>query len=155
VTEQPPHAAHSRSGRPQPPQASRPPSPATKLPSPASRLLIFDGDCAFCTSTATYLARRLPPDAAAIPWQHIDLAALGATPDRAQREVLWIDPSGIRGGATAVAAALRTCRPVTWRAVGVALDLPPLRWLAPSAYRLIARNRHRLPGGTPACALDR
>ena len=30
---------------------------------------------------------------------------------------------------------------------------PPLRWLAPYLYRLIARNRHRLPGGTPACAI--
>ena len=122
-------------------------------PSCATRLLIFDGDCAFCTSTATYLARRLPPDAAAAPWQHIDLVALGATPDRAQREVLWIDQAGTRGGASAVAATLRACRPRTWRAAGRALDLPPLRWLAPYLYRLIARNRHRLPGGTPACAI--
>jgi predicted DCC family thiol-disulfide oxidoreductase YuxK len=134
----------------------RPPGSAHQDPqsqAPAVRLLIFDGDCAFCTSTANWLGRRMRADVSAVPWQRTDLAAHGTRPDRAQREVLWIDPSGVRGGAPAVAAALRACRSRTWRAVGVALDLPPLRWIAPSAYRLIARNRQRLPGATPACAL--
>jgi hypothetical protein len=30
---------------------------------------------------------------------------------------------------------------------------PPLSWLAPPVYRLIARHRDKLPGGTAACAL--
>jgi predicted DCC family thiol-disulfide oxidoreductase YuxK len=136
---------------------SRPPGSARQYPQsqapPPTGLLIFDGDCAFCTSTANWLGRRLRADVSEVPWQRTDLAAHGTTPDRAQREVLWIDRSGVRGGAPAVAAALRACRSRAWRAVGVALELPPLRWIAPSAYRLIARNRQRLPGGTPACAL--
>jgi len=31
--------------------------------------------------------------------------------------------------------------------------LAALRPLAGVVYRIIARNRHRLPGGTPACRL--
>ena len=47
----------------------------TKLP-----WLIFDGDCAFCTSSAHWLALRLHrpegPNARLVPWQFTDLAAL-------------------------------------------------------------------------------
>jgi len=31
--------------------------------------------------------------------------------------------------------------------------LPGISWLAAKAYRLVANNRYRLPGGTPACAV--
>jgi hypothetical protein len=31
---------------------------------------------------------------------------------------------------------------------------PPLRWVAAATYPLIARWRHRLPGGTPAAECD-
>ena len=33
------------------------------------------------------------------------------------------------------------------------MDLPFVRELAAAVYRLIAENRHRMPGGSPACAL--
>jgi predicted DCC family thiol-disulfide oxidoreductase YuxK len=40
-----------------------------------------------------------------------------------------------------------------WRIAGRVLLLPGVSWIAARAYRSIARNRHRLPGGTPACQL--
>jgi predicted DCC family thiol-disulfide oxidoreductase YuxK len=52
--------------------------------------IIYDGDCAFCTSSAQWLAARLErprwPNAQLTPWQFTDLAALGTTAERAQRE---------------------------------------------------------------------
>lgn len=33
-----------------------------------------------------------------------------------------------------------------------AMTLPGISPFAAAAYRLVSRNRHRLPGGTPACA---
>lgn len=120
-------------------------------------LLIFDGDCGFCTSSATWVAERLHrpggPDAELRPWQFTDLAALGTTADRAQQEVLWVTPNGeIRGGAAAFAGWLRFAGG-PYAVVGRTMDLPGVRSLAAAVYRLIARNRSRLPGGTPACAL--
>jgi predicted DCC family thiol-disulfide oxidoreductase YuxK len=38
-----------------------------------------------------------------------------------------------------------------WRIAGRILLLPGISWMAAHTYRLIATNRHRLPGGTPAC----
>jgi hypothetical protein len=34
---------------------------------------------------------------------------------------------------------------------GIALEVPPLSSLAAWAYRLVARNRHRLSSGVAAC----
>ena len=119
--------------------------------------LIFDGDCAFCTSSAEWLARRLHrpvgPNVRLVPWQFSDLAALGTTADRARREALWVATDGtIHGGAAAFAAWLKF-RGGPYAVVGFAIDLPLVRSLAAAVYRVIAKNRHRMPGGSPACAL--
>jgi len=120
-------------------------------------LLIFDGDCAFCTSSATWLATRLRrkegPNATLVPWQFSDLEALGTTPQRARQEALWIARDGtILGGAEAFAAWLRF-RGGPYGVAGRVMSVPGVRRLAAAVYRLIAKNRHRMPGGSPACAL--
>jgi predicted DCC family thiol-disulfide oxidoreductase YuxK len=115
--------------------------------------LVYDGDCGFCTRAAQVARRILPPDCAVTPWQATDLASIGVTPTRAQREVLWVSRSGeVSGGARAVAEALRTAGGL-WVVLGLALRVPPLSWAAWGVYRVVAANRMRLPGGTAACAL--
>ncbi|MCZ2818327.1 thiol-disulfide oxidoreductase DCC family protein [Modestobacter sp. VKM Ac-2984] len=115
--------------------------------------LVFDGDCAFCTRCADVARRLLPADVQVVPWQFVDLAEIGVSTERAQTEVLWLDWDGaVTGGAPAVARALRAAgRP--WWLFGAVLSLPPVRWVAPFGYRLVAAHRHRLPGGTAACRL--
>ena len=120
----------------------------------ASRpVLIYDGDCAFCTSSVRFIERRIPTTAEIVAWQFADLAALGTTAERAERELLWVRaPGQVVGGAEAVAALLVDSGG-WWRVLGRAAQAPLLRWIARAVYRLVAANRHRLPGGTPACAL--
>jgi predicted DCC family thiol-disulfide oxidoreductase YuxK len=103
------------------------------------------------------VARRLHrdpgPDAELVPWQFTDLAALGTTVERATTEVLWVRPDGsIAGGAAAFAAWLRY-RGGPYGPVGAAMTAPGVRSLAALVYRFVARNRDKMPGGTPACAL--
>ncbi|MGC3994057.1 MAG: DUF393 domain-containing protein [Propionicimonas sp.] len=120
-------------------------------------LLLFDGDCAFCTTSVAQLARHLDRggrrSVRLSPWQYVDLAGLGITTAQVQREVVWVRPDGSRaGGATAVAAWLvHSGGPYV--VAGRILELPLVRVLAAGVYRLVAANRHRLPGGTPACAM--
>ncbi|MFR9731086.1 thiol-disulfide oxidoreductase DCC family protein [Saccharopolyspora sp. MS10] len=115
-------------------------------------VLIYDGDCGFCTRSVR-IAARLPLRARIAPWQEADLAALRTTEQRARHEVLWVDERGaVSGGAAAVAALLRHCG-FPWSVPGFLLSLPVLRAVAALVYRAIAANRHRLPGATPACAL--
>jgi predicted DCC family thiol-disulfide oxidoreductase YuxK len=72
----------------------------------------------------------------------------------AEASVQWID-QGPRGaaraaGPTAIARLLVDAGSY-WRALGLLLDMRPIRRIAGPAYRLVARHRHRLPGGTAAC----
>ena len=115
--------------------------------------LIFDGDCAFCTRSAGFARRLLPAGCAVVAWQLTDLSAIGVTPARAQREVLWVFPSGtVVGGARAIAEVLRASGGL-WALLGLVLLVPPISWAAQAVYRIVAANRMRLPGGTAACAL--
>lgn len=114
---------------------------------------LYDGDCAFCTRSVQWIERWVRPSAQLTAWQHADLHALGTTQARAEHEVLWRGRDGrIFGGAQAVAKLLIDTGGL-WAAVGAVLRIPPFRWVARLGYRLIANNRYRLPGGTPACAL--
>ncbi|MFD9633556.1 thiol-disulfide oxidoreductase DCC family protein [Streptomyces violascens] len=118
-------------------------------------VLVYDGDCAFCTSSASFAERRLAPRCETTPWQFADLDSLGITQQRAEYELLWVTPSGVvRGGTQAVAKLLMSAGG-GWRVLGALLTLPPLRWVVHGIYRLVAANRERMPGGTPACALPR
>jgi len=115
-------------------------------------VLVYDGDCAFCTRSAE-LARRLGTSAEIIAWQQADLTALGTTAERARREVLWVMPQRqVLGGAQAIAGLLWDLGGL-WRIPAALLRLPPFRWLGAAVYRLVAANRYRLPGGTAACRI--
>src|SRR5262249_47283529 len=117
-------------------------------------LLIFDGDCAFCSSCVRAAERVLPGELQAMPWQRVpDLAVYGLTPEAAGASVQWVDSSGsLATGAEAVAQALMAAGGVWWLA-GRIMVLPGIRSVAAFAYEVIASNRSRLPGGTPACKL--
>jgi predicted DCC family thiol-disulfide oxidoreductase YuxK len=114
-------------------------------------VLVYDGDCAFCTSCVRLL-ERIGPDAEPVPWQLTDLARLGLTEEQAADAVQWVEIDGaVRSGHEAIAAVLCAAGPA-WRLAGRAILLPGVRRITAGAYRLVAANRHRLPGGTPACA---
>lgn len=119
-------------------------------------MLIYDGDCGFCTTCAEWAQRRLPPGTTVVPWQFAgDLAAYGLTVDDVTTAAYWVDERGRTHRAErGVAAALRAMGGV-WSLAGRALGAAPLRVLAGPAYRLLARYRYRLPGGTAACRLPR
>ncbi|MFE4176480.1 thiol-disulfide oxidoreductase DCC family protein [Streptomyces sp. NPDC056909] len=116
-------------------------------------VLVYDGDCAFCTTSVAFLERHLRLRCAIAPWQFTDLDSLGIARRRAEYELLWITPTGtVHGGVQAVARLLLHAGK-GWAYLGGMLTLPPLRWIAHGVYRLVANNRSRMPGGTPACAL--
>ena len=118
-----------------------------------SPIFVYDGDCAFCTTCARFIERRIPTSAEVSPWQFADLDALGVTQDQAEEAVLWIaDGEHVAAGPEAIARLLVDGGSY-WRPFGWVLGLRPVTWLAWPVYRWVARNRHRLPGGTAACSL--
>ncbi|MFC0429186.1 thiol-disulfide oxidoreductase DCC family protein [Kutzneria buriramensis] len=121
----------------------------------SDEVLVFDGDCGFCTVSVMWLFRNVRPiGVEAIRGQSFDLAAHGLTMERARYEVLWVTERGeVVGGARAIARLLRASERSCWRLVGQALSTPPVSVVAGLVYRVIARNRQRMPGGTDACAV--
>jgi predicted DCC family thiol-disulfide oxidoreductase YuxK len=114
-------------------------------------VLVYDGDCAFCTTCAGFL-ERIGPDAEIVAWQLTDLAELGITEEQANDAVQWVEIDGtVRSGHEAIAAVLNTAGRI-WRVIGRIVLLPGISWMAARVYRLVADNRYRLPGSTPACA---
>jgi len=120
-------------------------------------LLIYDGDCSFCSSSARWISAHWHGPQEAIPWQRLssgEFERLGLTIDDARQAVWWVDAThGRSRGHRAIGRALQAAD--GWPSIAGRLVLaPPLRWLAAGAYPLVARWRHRLPGGTPACRID-
>jgi len=117
-------------------------------------VLIFDGDCGFCSTCVRIAQRILPADVKAVPWQRVpDLGAYGLTPDEAAASVQWVDSSGgLASGHEAVAHLLMAAGGV-WAVAGRSLLLPVVGNAAAIVYEFVARHRHQLPGGTPACQL--
>lgn len=115
-------------------------------------VLVYDGDCGFCTRCVR-VVERIHANADIVAWQFADLDDLGLTQAEASDAVQWVEPDGtVRGGHEAVAAILMNSGRL-WRPFGRVMLLPGVSWLAARVYRLVAHNRHRLPGGTPACAM--
>lgn len=117
-------------------------------------VLLFDGDCAFCSSCARWIQRRIPTPVRVVPWQFTELEPLGVTVDEVDAAVVLVQPSlQHRAGPDALADLLTSSTGRGWRALGRVLGLGPVRALAWPAYRWVARNRHRMPGGTAQCSL--
>ncbi|MDH3753095.1 MAG: DUF393 domain-containing protein [Acidimicrobiia bacterium] len=116
--------------------------------------LVYDGDCAFCTRTANWVSRRLPPADRVVAGQQLDIAEIGLSEHDVSSAAWWITADGRHHrGSAAIAQALIRMGGIL-RLVGLALSVPPLSWLAIPVYALVARYRHRLPGGTASCRTD-
>ena len=109
-------------------------------------VLLYDGDCSFCTAWARWVAAR--GRMRSVAWQSLaddELTELGLTEDDVRAAAWWIDERGGRSGAhLAIARALAAGR--GWSAaLGRVLLVPPFRWVAAAGYPLVARWRDRLP----------
>ena len=117
-------------------------------------MLIFDGDCAFCSTCVRIAQRFLPGTVRAVPWQRVpDLAAYGLTAEEAASSLQWVDSSGSLASGHEAVAHLLIDAGGPWAVLGRTLLLPLVRDAAAGVYRFVARHRHQLPGGTPACQL--
>ncbi|MEX2457655.1 MAG: DCC1-like thiol-disulfide oxidoreductase family protein [Actinomycetota bacterium] len=115
--------------------------------------LVFDGDCAFCSSSARFVRGLTGPSVRVVPYQRADLVDLGLTREQGAEAVWFVHPGGRKErGHRAIAAALNVAGGI-WRPLGSALEARSVSPIASRLYDWVARNRHRLPGGTPECGL--
>ncbi len=119
-------------------------------------VLVYDGDCGFCTAAAAWAARRFRHGEHAQPWQVLGREFFeqhGMTLDDARQAAWWVDGAQHEQGHRAVGRALQAGGGLRLVAGWFILHAPS-SWLAAGIYRLVARWRYRLPGATPACRVD-
>lgn len=116
-------------------------------------LLVFDGDCAFCTRSVRFVERRIRRHPEIVAWQSLDLAAHGLTQAECEEAVQWIGADGRRASAEAAVARTLVYGGRGWSVLGRILLWPGVRTVAGVVYRWIARHRHRMPGGSAQCNL--
>lgn len=102
-----------------------------------------------------WLQRTLENPPNAIPYQWADLESLGLSAEEAAARVwlVTVTPLGGHqyGGHLALSALLRAQPDLANRFLGNLLRTFPFSPVAAVGYALVARFRHWLPGGTPAC----
>ena len=116
-------------------------------------VLIFDGDCGFCTTTANYIKTNSSVELGIQPWQWVNLSDYGLTQQLASSKVQMVVNGKSFGGHRAFAKLLRIQKQWWFKVVGGLLVTPPFSWGARLGYYFVAKYRHKLPGGTPACAI--
>jgi predicted DCC family thiol-disulfide oxidoreductase YuxK len=118
-------------------------------------VLIFDGDCGFCTASVQWAQVRIRRLPTAQPFQFADLDALGLTRQACEQAVQFVDTDGsIHVGDQAIARAL-VVSGQGWKMLGRLMSLPGVRTVGAATYRFIAQRRHHLPGSSQSCDTGR
>jgi len=127
-------------------------SPPPTRPAPADvdqagpdlPLLLYDGDCAFCTAQAER-ARRLGGGRVRVEPLQSGLARVPWLPrEEALQALQLVDRDGrAYAGAAAIVRLLRLTRPVLGT-LALGYHLPGVRWLAERAYAWVAARRHAI-----------
>ena len=114
-------------------------------------VLLFDGECSFCTSATDWISENVKVAPRVLPYQWADLDSYGITEAEAASKLWLLTTDHHYGGASALSALLRN-QPTPWaRFVGWVTSVPPLSFVAQLLYAIVAAMRDQLPGGTPAC----
>lgn len=119
-------------------------------------ILIYDGDCAFCTRSVELGRRWIDRKGryAIRAWQQASPGAYGLTVQDCVDAAQFVDEAGrAHAGHLAIAAALTHGAP-GWRPLGHLLRMPGVSALAARVYRWVAGHRYELPGGTAACRIE-
>jgi predicted DCC family thiol-disulfide oxidoreductase YuxK len=120
-------------------------------------VLIFDGDCGFCTTAANWAQRHFSHGEHVRAWQLLGddgLRHLGLGRNDVEAAAWWLDGKGNQERGHRAAGKVLEAIGGRWRIVAWFALTPPMSWFAAGLYRMVVRWRYRLPGGTPACRID-
>ena len=122
------------------------------------QILIYDGDCQFCRLSLDFGIRNLSKFPEFAAYQRIEPSKFGLSAADVSSQVWLVEPlpslAKPLGGHLAVAHILMDQAQFYWRWLGFFMKTPPFSFIAALVYKWVAKNRHRLPGGSRACKLE-
>ena len=123
-----------------------------------TRVLIYDGDCQFCQLSLDFGIKNLRIFPQYVAFQNINPQDFGLT-EQQVRSQIWLAQkapatTSALGGHLAAGAILKLQPSRLLRFLGWLASTPPTSWVASLLYKVIAANRHRLPGGSRTCKIE-
>ena len=116
-------------------------------------IFLFDGDCAFCSSSIRLMTKVVSQHPEIQPYQWIQLNKYGIKKEDCIKAVqFYKNEEKVYSGSQAFAQFLILSN-YPWKIIGFLLEFPIVNWISKLLYGFVARNRYRLPGGTPECKL--
>jgi predicted DCC family thiol-disulfide oxidoreductase YuxK len=112
----------------------------------ARPVLLYDGECGFCTRLVDGATDRLAADVDYLPFQTAPLTTYGVSGAEARHSLHWVSVEGRIGHGSEAAARLLVASGGTWALLGRLLLAPPFSFVAAGVYWLVARYRGNLPG---------
>ena len=117
-------------------------------------IIIYDGDCAFCSSSIRTLQRIIKRAPLMRPYQFTKLEDYGLTLEQCETALQYVAIDGkISAGHEAYRQMLKGLGG-GWKVLGMLMRTPGYYAIANTVYRWVAKNRHRMPGGTPTCSIE-
>jgi predicted DCC family thiol-disulfide oxidoreductase YuxK len=81
-------------------------------------ILVYDGDCGFCTTCVGFIDRHLHTSATIAAWQHIELGPLGLTTKQVHDKLQWVAADGTVSSGHAAIGRLLVDSGGWWRIPG-------------------------------------
>ena len=117
--------------------------------------LLYDGDCGFCTKSALFAKSRLAKDLDIITWQSVDdLKKYDLSVNDVTKRAYFIDDENKAIGGSKAIFSVGKLMKNPWRLIAKFLSLPIFSWITETVYKLVAKNRHHMPGSTQSCRIE-
>jgi predicted DCC family thiol-disulfide oxidoreductase YuxK len=112
------------------------------VPAPDRGLLLYDGECGFCSRSVRLLERFARKPFEKRPSREVLATLPQEIASTVSGQMLWLESDGtIWGGSQALLCALRA---TGWPFLAFLLGNPVVRPFTRAGYRIVARLRHRL-----------
>ena len=118
-------------------------------------VLIFDGDCGFCTTTANWIKKNSMVALEIAPYQWTELGQFGLTAEEAGAKVQLVVGDKVFEGHYCMSKLLLIQPNAPLKLLGAIMVMPGVEPISAKVYDWVAANREKLPGGTPACKMPR
>lgn len=115
-------------------------------------VLVYDGNCAFCNRSLQFGLKNLAWFPAYKAYQKLPNGAFNLNHADFESSIWLIGPSAKFAGHRAAAWILLQQKNPLHRLLGALIELAGP--VSKFTYAWVAKNRHRLPGGTAACELS-
>lgn len=114
-------------------------------------LVIYDGDCDFCVTAVNFAKTKVAVELNYLPAAKVKLSNYGLTPAACQQALQFVAPDHKIAAAEAAVIQILRHGSLSYRILGLIMNLPVIKILVKYGYKLVAQNRNRFNCRAATC----